>query len=245
MGLIILIILPLISLFITGPAAASIFIVLLKRDYRLIQPFFWLALVAATFALGIFTAYTFSSFFPGPGCFITLFTVPAAIVTLLTFRFRAKGFYQAIGDEQRRRRWFQAATLAVPLLQLSVPAIALGYAAQCSLQNQQAARPIIAALETYKNETGHYPTLSSPYRSDLQFLVPRYLPAIPARPCTLPFEVPALSIEHEDWSVYFCSNSPGQETLLLVPIIGTATKQTYNLKTGQWWLGDAFEGYCP
>jgi hypothetical protein len=239
-----LIIFPLIPLFFTGPVAASIFIVLLKRDHRRIQPFFWLALIAATIALGIFTAYTFSNFFPGPGCFITLFTLPAAIVTLLTFRFQAKRFYQAIDDEQRRRRWFQAATLVIPLLQLSVPAIGLGYFAQCNMLNQQAAQPIIAALETYKNETGHYPVLSSPYESNLQLLVPRYLSAVPARPCALPFELPALFIEHDDWSLYFCNNSPGQETLLLVPTIGTDAKQVYNLKTGRWSLGDSFDGYC-
>jgi len=244
MELVILVILPLIFLFFTGPVAASIFIVLLKRDHRHIQPIFWLTLIAATLALGIFTAYTFSSFFPGPGCFITLFTLPAAVVTLLTFRFQAKRFYQAINNEQRRRRWFQAATLVIPLLQLSVPAIGLGYFAQCTMQNQQAARPIIAALETYKNETGQYPVLSSPYESNLQFLVPRYLSTIPTRPCALPFELPALFIEHDDWSLYFCNNSPGQETLLLVPTIGTDAKQIYNLKTGRWWLGDSFDGYC-
>ena len=244
MELVILVILPLIFLFFTGPVAASIFIVLLKRDHRHIQPIFWLTLIAATLALGIFTAYTFSSFFPGPGCFITLFTLPAAVVTLLTFRFQAKRFYQAINNEQRRRRWFQAATLVILLLQLSVPAIGLGYFAQCTMQNQQAARPIIAALETYKNETGQYPVLSSPYESNLQFLVPRYLSTIPTRPCALPFELPALFIEHDDWSLYFCNNSPGQETLLLVPTIGTDAKQIYNLKTGRWWLGDSFDGYC-
>ncbi len=244
MGLILFVLLPLIPLFVTGPVAARIFLVLLKRDDRWIQPFFWLALIAATFALGIFTAYTFSHFFPGSGCFITLFTPPAAIVTFLTARFQAKRFYQAIGDEPRRRLWFHAATLVIPLLQVSVPVIGLGYFMQCMGLNQQAARPIIAALETYKSETGHYPALSSPYESDLRFLVPGYLPAIPARPCTLPFEAPDLFIEHEDWSLYFCSNSPEQQTLLLVPTIGTDMKQIYNLNTGRWSASDAFEGYC-
>jgi hypothetical protein len=239
-----LIVLPFIPLFLTGPVAASIFIFLLKRDQRWIQPFFWLALIAATFALGIFTAYTFSHLFPGPGCFIALFTPPVAIVTLLTFRSQAKRFFQAIDNEQRRRFWFQAATLIIPLLQLSVPAIGLSYFMQCMGLSEQAARPIIAALETYKRETGHYPALPGSYESSLQFLVPRYLPAIPARPCALSFEAPDLFIEHEDWSLYFCNNSPEQETLLLVPVIGTDLKQIYNLNTGRWSAGDALEGYC-
>ncbi len=244
MGLVILAVLPIIPLFVTGPVAASVFVVLLKRDNRRIQPFFWLVLVAATIALGIFTAYTFSHFFPGPGCFIALFTPLAAVVTFLSFRLQAKRFYQAIGDEQRRRRWFQVATLVIPLLQLSVPPIGLGFFGQCMMQDQQAARPIIAALEAYKAEAGHYPVLSSPYESDLQFLVPRYLSAIPARPCALPFEAPTLFIERDDWSLYFCSNSPGRETLLLAPTIGTDLKQVYNLNAGRWSAGDAFEGYC-
>ena len=85
--------------------------------------------------------------------------------------------------------------------------------------------------------------LSNPYESNLRFLVLRYLSAIPARPCALPFELPALFIEHDDWSLYFCDN-PKQETLLLVPTIGTDVKQTYNLQTGRWSAGESFDGYC-
>ncbi len=68
--------------------------------------------------------------------------------------------------------------------------------------------------------------------------------AVPAQPCALPFELSALFIKRDGWSLYFCNNSPGQDTLLLVPTIGTDVRQTYNLKTGRWSMGDALEGYC-
>lgn len=245
MGLITFLLIPLLLVIFTGPVAASIFIGLLKRDNRLAQLIFWLVLVAATIVLGLFIAYTFSNFLPGPGCFVTFFTPPSVIIIFLLFRHQAKRFYQIINNDQRRRHWFLVATILIPLLQLSTPVIGFGFSWQCNALNRQIAQPIIAALETYKNKNGQYPILPGPYHSDLQILVPQYLSAIPSRACVLPFPISDPYGADDNWDLYFCNNSPGQDTLLLVPIIGSDSQQIYNLKTDRWSAGNEFDGYCP
>lgn len=236
--------LPLAALALTGPVAALVFIAILKKESRTAIPIFWLALVIVTIIVGIFIAYTFSGFFPGPGCFVSLLTPLFAIVTFLSFHFRARRFYESAGDDQTRRRWFMAATLLIPLLQLSAPVVSFGYARACDALNRQAARPVIAALEKYKADAGVYPTFGSPFQSGLALLVPHYLSSIPPRACVLPFAQPDSYPVDDDWSLYYCNNNPGHETLLLVPIIGSDSQQIYNLNTGHWSAGSSLDGYC-
>jgi hypothetical protein len=230
---------------LTGPAAAFLYIALLKRGHRCLRWIFWALLIVVIILLGILIAHTFGDFFPGPGCLTTLLTPAAVLFTLLVFRFQTKRFYQAVGEDPDRRRWFQLGMLLLPALQLGAPVLGFGYARSCDLLNRRAAQPIIAALERYHLEHGRYPMLPGRHRSDLGFLVPRYLDAIPFRACKASFEWPDSYSVDDDWSLYFCTNSPGQETLLLVPVIGTDSQQIYDPKTGWWSRGNAFDGYCP
>ena len=167
------------------------------------------------------------------------------ILTLLVFRTQARRFYQSVGDDPVRRRWFRAGMLLLPALQLSAPLIGFGYARSCDVLNRRAAQPIIAALESYHQDHGRYPMLAGRHQSDLGFLVPQYLDAIPSRACKAPFRWVDSNSVDEDWSLYFCTNNPGQETLLLVPVIGTDSKQIYNPETKWWSRGNSFDGYCP
>jgi hypothetical protein len=172
--------------------------------------------------------------------------MPAVVLlTLLVFRFQAKRFDQAVGDDPNRRRWFQCGMLLLPALQLCAPLIGFGYARSCDLLNRRAAQPIIAALERYHQDHDRYPMLAGRHQSDLGFLVPQYLDAIPSRACKAPLERTGRRFSDDDWSLYFCTNSPGQETLLLVPVIGTDSQQIYNPETKWWSRGNAFDGYCP
>jgi hypothetical protein len=166
-------------------------------------------------------------------------------VTVLIFRFQAKHFDQAVSADLNRRRRFQAAMLLLPALQLSAPVIGLCYARSCDLFNRRAAQPIVAALESYHQEQGRYPFLPGRHRSDLQFLVPRYLDAIPTRACKSPFGRPNSYPVDDDWSLYFCTNSPGQETILLIPVVGTDSQQVYNPETKTWSRANALDGFCP
>jgi hypothetical protein len=234
-----------VPLFLTGPAAAAIDIALLKRGVRRGLWIFWVLLVGATVLLGVTVAHTFGDFFPGLGCITTLLTPASAVVTLLVFRLSSKHFESENDAKSDQRRRFQAAMLLIPALQLSVPLIGWGYAQGCALGNRRAARPIVQALDQYHRDHGHYPSLPGRHHSDLQILDPEYLEAIPSRPCRNPFARLYSYPLDDDWSLYFCANNPGQETLLLVPLIGTDSKQIYNPETRWWRRGNSLDGYCP
>jgi len=244
-----IIILPISILFITGPIAARVFIVLLEKSHWRGLAILWLGLGLTAVLLGLFITYTFGNFFPGPGCFTSLLTPLFAIVTFLTFRFRAKRIYEALSGDWARRRWFMAGTLLIPFLQLSAPVISYGYGQTCDALNRQAAESLIVALEKHKTETGSYSSpsdLDSPYQADLEFLVPRYVPSIPPHACAVAFfnrPDPYYPVD-DSWNLYHCNNSPGHEVLLMVPIIGSDSQQIYNLSTGQWSRGNALDGYC-
>ena len=243
--MLILVALALGPLFLTGPAAALLYIALLRRGHRRAMWVFWALLVVSTAWVGVLIAHTFSDFFPGPGCFATLLTPATAILSLIVFRFQAKRFYQVVGDDLVRRRRFQLAMLLFAALQLSAPPIGLCYSRSCDLINRRASRPIVAALERYHEEHGRYPTFSDRHQSDLGFLVPEYLDAIPPLACRVPQIWSVLDSEDDDWRLYNCPNSPGQPTLLLAPIVGTDSQQIYNPETRRWSRGSSFDGYCP
>jgi hypothetical protein len=241
---------PLTILFVTGPVAASVFTALLKKSRWRWLLLFWLGLGLTAVGVGVFITHTFANFYPGPGCFISLFTPFMVIMTFLFLRFRAGRVYQALGSDSFRRRWFIAGTLLIPLLQLSAPVISFGYGGACNALTQQAAQPIIAALESYKAETGGYLPLNDPNKSaqrDLRFLMPDYLSALPPRACTVwPFSHASDPDDRaeDDWSLYTCNQNPGREVLLMVPIIGSDSVQLYNFSTGHWSRGNWLDGYC-
>jgi hypothetical protein len=234
-----------VPLLLTGPAAAWLYIALLKRGGLAWRWLFWPLLGIAAAAGGALIAHTFGGLFPGAGCFATLFSPASAVLTLLVFRLGSKRFTAAVGEDAIRQRSFQSAMLILAMLQLSTPLIGLVYARSCDLLNRRAARPIIAALERYREEYGRYPMPPGRHRSDLTILIPRYLDAVPRRVCRAPWGGFDAYAGDDDWSLYFCTNSPGQETLLLVPVIGTDTRQIYNAETGLWSRGNSLDGFCP
>ncbi len=236
----------LLILLVTGPFAASMFIKLIKRNNPRWLWIFSLGLGLISILEGLFIAHTFSDFFPGIGCFVTILTPIVATGTFLGFRFRAKRVQESFVTHSPQRQWFQIGTFLIPLLQLFAPVVGFGYARTCDALNQQAAAPVIAALRDYRAETGSYPVLDSPYQSSLTMLVPRYLSSLPPRACVVPlFNTPDPYYPvADDWSLYYCSNTPSHETLLMVPILGSDSQQIYNLTTEHWLTGNAFDGYC-
>jgi hypothetical protein len=237
---------PLLILLVTGPGAAALYIVLLKKKDQRGLALLLAGLAAAAVGLGVWMTYSFGNFFPGAGFFTCLFTPVMALVTLLVFRFEAKGVYRAIGDETVWRRWYLAGSLVLPLLQLAAPLAGFFYEQSCDGLSRRTAVPLIAALEAYKADHGSYFPAegeSSASYGGLEHLVPGYLASLPRPGCQAPALVGGENKE-ADWSLFVCSSSAGKEVLLLVPMIGTDTKQVYNLGTGNWGRGSAFEGYC-
>ncbi|NOY97725.1 MAG: hypothetical protein GXP40_00770 [Chloroflexi bacterium] len=217
-----------------GPLAAGLYVYLTKAGNRAALTAFWGILGLATVATGILITYTFGDFFPGPGCILTVLAPLAAIITALAFR----SFSKRVDDPSLRKR-ITLATIIVPLLFLGAPVIGFGYARTCDALNRRAARPVIAALGAYRQDHGGYPEMVA--QTDLTFLVPDYLDAIPPVACALPTSRRSHFLS-DDWSLYPCRG--GEEPLLMVPILGSDSQQTYNLDTGQWSVGGAFDGYC-
>jgi hypothetical protein len=242
--MIVLALFSLIPLLLTGPAAAALYVALLKQNRRRALWAFWALLACATILLGFTIAYTFGDLFPGPGCFATLWTPATVILTALVYRRRTRRLDRS-AEPSSPGRWRQVALLAIIALQLSAPLIAFLYAQSCALLNRRAARPIIAALESYRQENGRYPFPENRHRSDLSMLVPEHLETLPPLACQNPFERRDASPTDAGWRLYFCQNSPGQETLLLVPLIGTDSLQIYNPATRWWTRGNALDGFCP
>jgi hypothetical protein len=243
--MIVLALLALVPLFLTGPAAAAMYVALLKRGYRRALWAFWALLACATILLGYTIAHTFGDLFPGLGCFATLWTPAAVLLTVLVFRRQTRRLDETVDPNAPFPRAPYAALLALIVLQLSAPLIAFGYAQSCALLNRRAAQPIVAALESYRQEHGRYPFPENRHRSDLSMLVPEHLESIPPLACQNPFARPDEDSTADDWHLYFCQNSPGQETLLLIPLIGTDSLQIYNPDTKWWTRGNAFDGFCP
>jgi hypothetical protein len=242
-----LLVIPLVILILTGPASAVVTIVLLARDSRRAVFAFWLALAAASIPVGLFMAYTFGGFFPGSGFSLCLLTPIVALVTFLLFRFRAKRFNEMIGENQAAKRLFLIGSLLLPSLQIVAPLVSFGFSRLCDSLNRDRAQPIIAALEEYKRDAGSYPEAAGYNATDLKpALTPAYLADWPGVACELP---PPISdwvlFKDNDFTLYPCANSPNNDTFLLAPIMGSDTKQTYHLASGQWSVGSTFDGFCP
>jgi hypothetical protein len=241
----VLVLLSLVPLLLTGPAAAALSTALVLKGRRRALLVLWALLACATVVLGVVIAHTFGGLFPGPGCFATLWTPAAIILTVLVWRRRVRRLEQPAEPDIRPPRLLQTALLVLILLQLSAPVIALAYAQSCAFLNRRAAQPIIAALKSYRNEHSRYPFAEQRHRSDLSILMPEHLDAIPPLACRNPFARKDADSEEDTWRLYFCQNSPGKETLLLVPLIGTDSMQIYNPQTKWWTRGNSFDGFCP
>jgi hypothetical protein len=229
---------------LTGPASAALSVALIKRGRRRALWLFWALLACITIVLGIAIAHTFGDFFPGLGCFATLWTPAVILLTVLVWRIQGKRLTPQDPDTHSPRL-LQITLFVLIILQLSAPVIALVYAQSCALLNRRAAEPIVAALESYRRERGRYPWSEEQHRSDLSTLVPDHLESVPPLACPNPFTRDDEALSDDHWSLYFCRNSSGKETLLLAPMVGTDTMQIYNTQNKWWTRGNAFDGYCP
>ena len=240
-------IVPLVILTLTGPVAAIVTVVLLARNSRRAVFAFWLALAAASLPVGLFIAYTFANFFPGPGFSLCLFTPISALVAFLLFRFRAKRFNETAGETQAAKRLFLIGSLLVPFLQIVAPLVSFGFSRACDSLNRDRARPVIAALEEYKHDASSYPLAAGYIETDLKPpLTPTYLAEWPEVACELPPPASGWTLfTDNDFTLYYCANSPNKDTFLLAPIMGSDTKQTYHLTSGKWSVGSTFDGFCP
>jgi hypothetical protein len=215
----------LLILFI-GPLAAVQYLKWVQADARLANWVFWPVMITGVVGVGILSAYTFGDFFPGLGCFISLAAPLGGIITMAFVRWWLRK--QAVESPRIPRK---LAAGLIPLMLFCIPIIAFSYSRGCDAVNRRRARPIIAALKGAPLQ----PDLVA--KTSLDFLVPEYISEIPTPVCTAES---ADKYGYEAWSRYPCENG----LLLMVPILGSDSVQTYNLDSGEWSVGSAFDGYC-
>ena len=102
---------------VSGPVAATVFVAILKEDTGRRLLLFWLMLIAWDVATFFFIANTTGDFI-GPGFVACLATPIAVAFALIIRRSSSHRFYQAIGDDKVRQRWFLVGTLLIPFLQI-------------------------------------------------------------------------------------------------------------------------------
>ena len=103
---------------VSGPLTALVFVMALRRKEQWPSFLFWTVLIAVHIAGFFLMVHTLGDFLFGPGFLACLITPIFAVGTALGLRLSSRRFYQAVGDDPSRRRWFAAGTFLIPLLQL-------------------------------------------------------------------------------------------------------------------------------
>ena len=113
--------LPIVFLLLVGPIAVDIYLGLRQS----LRPLFWVVWAILLFFTGLFSAYYFSDFFPGPGCLLSAGTFPMVIFSYLWARSRWKKQQHNEANGQRLPRGLVAAAI-FPII---IPFVAMGFPA--------------------------------------------------------------------------------------------------------------------
>jgi hypothetical protein len=139
-------------------------------------------------------------------------------------------FFRAFSPGRLRRAVYLLGGLLIVVLQCSPMPGSYLINFTCYLGNQEKSRPMIAALETYHQDQGHYP-------ETLTALVPTYLPALPTPACN------TLSGNQQKPQFALVHCSP-EETLVTVFSVDGSSIQRYSFATGNWSSISFFDGAC-
>jgi hypothetical protein len=111
---------------ISGPVAALVLVMALKRRERWPGLFFFPLLVVAHIAGYLVMVHTLGDYRAVTGTLACVTAPILAVGTALGLRLASRRFYQAVGDDPSRRRCFVIGTFLIPLLQVgTVGALAL------------------------------------------------------------------------------------------------------------------------
>jgi hypothetical protein len=103
---------------VTGPLAAYVLLLVLRRHDRRLIVLFWPVLTVLHAAGYLLMMRTLGDFLPGPGSLACLVTPVFAVATALGMRLASRRLRQAPGRDPVRQRWLVAGTFLIPLMQL-------------------------------------------------------------------------------------------------------------------------------
>jgi hypothetical protein len=136
-------------------AAIPIFVFLIwKHSIRAAAG--WLVFLVLESVAAVFLSVYASGMF-GLGGIMACLALPTAIVSLLVLLILLRRFFQAFEQDQPRRRFYLIGGLIIVVLQAGVFVGQFGVKSACFAQTRRRAAPIIAAVESYRQEHGSYP----------------------------------------------------------------------------------------
>ena len=208
--------------------SVPLFIVLVRTSSRMLIAVYLLILIGVEALAALFGVWAFGGAF-GPGlilfCSAALGFPMAALVWLAGRRFLKSIFAQ---DEGRKKIYTYGGLFIIGLQlvpMLGQTAIKSG----CFALSRSRARPIIEALEVYKNEKGMYP-------EHLDELVPPHLPELPQPACTQ--IAGSVDLERNHFSLRECRLAQRLFKQLnyyaVVPMAILGPEGVYPLRAGSW-----------
>lgn len=221
---------PTLIFLIISVAAVPVFIFLIWK-----YPVRWtvallIGLTLESILVAFYTVYAFGGAF-GPGIVLFCLSPLIMFVAFLILLGARQPFLRAYPTDKIRQRVYLLGGLFVIGLQASPMLGNFAIDATCFTLTQQRAGPMITALETYRQDQGHYP-------EDLALLTPTYLPALPTPACSWLSENQGLA---KGFALEQCQDDVW---LLTVSSVGRSSIQRYNLSTGNWSSISFLDGAC-
>ena len=224
----VILLLPLVF-FVIHLAAIPVFVTLLwKVGIRAAA--LWMAfLILETVAAAPLSVYAGGMF--GLGSMLVCLSPFTVAVSLLLLLILLRRFTRAFAEDRPRIRFYVLGGLLVVVLQIGVFAGHSGVRSVCSAQTRLRASPVIAAVESYRQEQGSYP-------KDLDDVIPAYLPALPSAACGW-----LVSSEYTDREFALKQCDP-DVTLLVLDSLDGDSIQRYNFATDNWSSVSFLDGTC-
>jgi hypothetical protein len=207
-------------------ASALVFVLLLRRSVKWALLFLGLlVIVEAGITLG--AVYTFGGAF-GPGALMCFAGPIAAAVTGIVLLLKIRKFVHQFPRDRARILVYLLGGLFIAALQLAPAFGPVVIRSVCFVGHQAIGDTIVEAMEAYRADSGSYPT-------ELEELVPRYLPAIPVPPCA------RLSSHEDEYDLHECRSG---ELLLITDSVDGMGIERHNLSTGNWSSISFLDGAC-
>ena len=220
--------LPLASLVI-HLAAIPVFVALLWKRGIKAAAFSLAFLLLESVAAAFLSVYAGGMF--GLGSMLVCLSPFTVAISLLLLLILLGRFTRAFAQDRPRIRFYVIGGLLIVVLQAGVFAGHFGVRSACFAQTRRRARPVIAAVESYRQEHGSYP-------QKLDEVIPTYLPSLPSAACGW-----LQSSDYVDREFALKRCDPGVTLLILDSLDGDFIRR-YNFSTGNWSSVSFLDGTC-
>lgn len=206
-----------------------IFILLIRRSPLWASYLFLLAIIAESVLVAVYTLLTFGGAF---GSGILLFCASALIVPVIFVAGIIMGMRLFPQLDSTRRAAYSIGGILILLAQTSPILGNYGIGGYCDGKAKDYGNEIVGAIRQYQKDTGAYPT-------EIEDLVPGYLPAAPTYAClsSLGLQYDALTAKYE---IKQCQGKPS----LATQSADGSRDVWYDFERGAWLSMSFFDSGC-